>query len=33
MGKAYIVGCGPGNKDLLTVKAVKIIGEADTIIL
>jgi uroporphyrin-III C-methyltransferase len=32
MGKAYIVGCGPGNKDLLTVKAVKIIEEADTII-
>ncbi len=32
MGKAYIVGCGPGNRDLLTVKAIKIIKKADTII-
>jgi uroporphyrin-III C-methyltransferase len=32
MGKAYIVGCGPGSIDLLTVKAMKIIGSADVII-
>lgn len=32
MGKAYIVGCGPGNKDLLTIKAIKIIKNADAII-
>lgn len=32
MGKAFIVGCGPGNTDLLTLKAIKIIKEADSII-
>jgi len=32
MGKAYIVGCGPGNRDLLTLKAIKIIKIADVII-
>ncbi|WP_337859934.1 uroporphyrinogen-III C-methyltransferase [Ferroplasma sp.] len=32
MVKVFIVGCGPGNMDFLTVKAVKIIKEADSII-
>jgi uroporphyrin-III C-methyltransferase len=32
MGKAYIVGCGPGNKDMLTIAGAKIIGMADALI-
>ena len=32
MGKAYIVGCGPGNRDMLTVAGAKIIAKADTLI-
>ncbi len=32
MGKVYIVGCGPGNIDMLTVAGAKIIAMADTLI-
>lgn len=32
MGKAYIVGAGPGDVDLITVKGLKCIQEADVIL-
>ena len=32
MHKIYIIGCGPGNPDLLTVKAHKLIVEAEVIL-
>lgn len=31
-GKVYIVGAGPGDPDLITVKALKVLKKADTII-
>jgi|DewCreStandDraft_4_1066084.scaffolds.fasta_scaffold09497_4 uroporphyrinogen III methyltransferase/synthase len=31
-GKLFIVGCGPGDKELLTIKASKIINMADAIL-
>ena len=31
-GKVYIVGAGPGDPDLITVKALKVLKRADTII-
>ena len=32
VGKVYIVGAGPGNPELLTLKAIKAIEEADVIL-
>lgn len=32
MGKVYLTGAGPGDLELLTLKAARVIGEADVII-
>lgn len=32
MGKVYIVGAGPGDPDLITVKGVKAIEQANVIL-
>lgn len=31
-GKVYLIGAGPGDKGLLTVKATELIGTADVIV-
>ena len=31
-GKLYGIGVGPGDSELMTVKAARIVGEADVII-
>ena len=31
-GKVYLVGAGPGDPDLVTVKGAKVLGKADVVL-
>ena len=31
-GKAYIIGCGPGDEELLTIKAVKVLEKCTAVL-
>ena len=31
-GEVYLVGCGPGDPELITVKGMRLLKDADTII-
>ena len=33
MSKVFFVGCGPGDPDLITIKAKKLLQKADVVIL